>query len=138
MNTIMIIGRTTSEIEIKQTPNGKAVASFTLAVPKRFKRDEANFIPVVAWEKQAELLSQYVGKGQQIAIRGELASRKYEDKQGQKRTAYEVVAEEIFFCDTKNKSESANASAQTGYVPESLPDVEPNFEEIAEDEALPF
>ena len=136
MNSIMIIGRTTSEIEIRQTSNGKAVTSFTLAVPKRFKRDEANFIPVVAWEKQAELLSQYVGKGQQIAIRGELTSRKYEDSQGQKRTAYEVVAEEIFFCDTKIKGENANPSAT--YVPESIPDVEPNFEEISADDGLPF
>ena len=56
MNTVIIIGRTTSDIELKTTNSGKMVCSFTLAVPKNFKKDEANFIPVVFWEKQAEAL----------------------------------------------------------------------------------
>lgn len=133
MNSITIIGRTTSELELKTTNSGKMFCSFTLAVAKRFKREETNFIPVVAWEKQAEILSKYVSKGNLVGIRGELTSRKYEDNNGNKRTVYEVLAEEVELIggegNTENAAPSDNAPAFTAPA---------QFEDVTDDEALPF
>ena len=130
MNTVIIIGRTTTDIELKTTTSGKSVTQFTLAVPKNFKKDEANFIPVVFWGQQAEALSKYVKKGQQIAIQGELTSRKYE-VDGNKRTAYEVVGSNFSFCGTKNNSDTDNTADEKEVA-------QGNYEEIGEDEDLPF
>ena len=130
MNTVIIIGRTTTDIELKATTSGKSVTQFTLAVPKNFKKDETNFIPVVFWGQQAEALSKYVKKGQQIAIQGELTSRKYE-VDGNKRTAYEVVGSNFSFCGAKNNSEGNNTADEKEVV-------QGNYEEIGEDEDLPF
>lgn len=145
MNTVILIGRTTSDIELKTTNSGKMVCSFTLAVPKNFKKDEANFIPVVFWEKQAEALSKYVKKGQQIAVQGELVSRKYE-QDGKTRTTYEVQGTQFSFCGAKQEgatnsttqAENAtqgNTEAPMTYIPDAY---QPKFEEIREDQDLPF
>ena len=133
MNTVIIIGRTTTDIELKTTTSGKSVAQFTLAVPKNFKKDETNFIPVVFWGQQAEALSKYVKKGQQIAIQGELTSRKYE-VDGNKRTAYEVVGSNFSFCGAKNNFEGNNAADEK----EAVQNEYANYEEIGDDEDLPF
>lgn len=132
MNTVIIIGRTTTDIELKTTTSGKSVAQFTLAVPKNFKKDETNFIPVVFWGQQAEALSKYVKKGQQIAIQGELTSRKYE-VDGNKRTAYEVVGSNFSFCGAKNNSDTDNTAKEDASQGEFA-----NYETIGEDEDLPF
>lgn len=149
MNIVTIIGRTTTDIELKTTNSGKMVCSFTLAVPKNFKKDEANFIPVVFWEKQAEALSKYVKKGQQIAVSGELTSRKYE-KDGKTLTAYEVQGTQFTFCGAKQdgatnptpKAENGtqgNTEAPMTYIPDAyMPKSAPAFEEIRDDADLPF
>ena len=149
MNTVIIIGRTTSDIELKTTNSGKYVCSFTLAVPKNFKKDEANFIPVVFWEKQAEALSKYVKKGQQIAVMGELTSRQYE-QDGKTRTTYEVLGTQFTFCGAKQdgttnptpKAENGtqgNTEAPMTYIPDAyMPKAAPAFEEISDDSDLPF
>jgi single-strand DNA-binding protein len=106
MNTVVLIGRTTRDIELRRTGNGTAVASFTLAVNRDFKTNdgqEADFIQCVAWKKTAELLEQYVHKGDRIALNGSIRTRNYEDSHG--RTVYvtEVLVNHVEFLETKNR-----------------------------------
>ena len=147
MNSIVLLGRTTSDIELKQTQGGKSVVSFTLAVKRPMAKDITDFFTITAWDKQAELLSRYVGKGEQICIRGCLTTRSWTDKQGNKRIATEVVANEVNFCESKNNPE-ANSSpneqngsqSKFGYVPQAYTgqtDSRFNFEEVKDDD-LPF
>lgn len=104
MNKVILIGRTTSEIEIKSTQGGKSVCSFSLAVDRPMSKGTTDFIPCTAWNKTAELLGQYVRKGARIAVEGKLTSRQYEDKQGNKRTAYEVLVDSIEFLESREKA----------------------------------
>lgn len=106
MNTVVLVGRTTRDIELRRTGNGTAVASFTLAVNRDFKTNdgqEADFIQCVAWKKTAELLNQYVHKGDKIALNGSIRTRNYEDSHG--RTVYvtEVLVNHVEFVETKNR-----------------------------------
>lgn len=109
MNTVVLVGRTTRDIELRRTGNGTAVASFTLAVNRDFKTNdgqEADFIQCVAWKKTAELLEQYVHKGDKIAVNGSIRTRNYEDSHG--RTVYvtEVLVNHVEFLETKNREQS--------------------------------
>ena len=97
MNKVFLIGRTTDKPQLKQTPNGVSVATFTIAINRRFNSDQTDFIPVVVWRGLAENCAKYIEKGQQVAVSGELQSRRYEDKDGNKRTAFEVNAEDVEF-----------------------------------------
>lgn len=106
MNAVVLIGRTTKDIDLRRTGNGTAVASFTLAVNRDFKTNdgqEADFIQCVAWKKTAELLEQYVHKGDRIAVNGSIRTRNYEDSHG--RTVYvtEVLVNHVEFLETKNR-----------------------------------
>lgn len=105
------MGRLTADPELKTTASGVSVSAFRVAVdrdhqPKGGDR-QADFIPCVAWRQTAEFVSHYFQKGRMIALEGSLQSRNYEDKQGQKRTAYEVIADHIWFCGEKKPDESA-------------------------------
>lgn len=100
LNKINIMGRMTRDPELRNTTSGKPVANFTLAVDRDHNRDETDFIDVVAWNGTAEFVSKYFHKGQMAVVSGRLQSRKYE-KDGQNRTAYEVVAESVYFGDSK-------------------------------------
>lgn len=131
MNNITLIGRATKDIELKTTQSGKNVVSFTLAVPKRFKRDETNWIPVVAWEKQAEILSKYVAKGNMVCVRGELTSRQYESN-SEKRTAYEVLVDEVELIGGKGE----NSASDGGSV--NWQRTTPQFEDVTDEDDLPF
>lgn len=93
MNSVVLTGRLTRDAELRMTTGGKSVASFTLAVDRW--GNGVDFIPCVAWEKAADIISTYAGKGDKVGIRGRIQSRSYEDKTGAKRTVHEVVAEEI-------------------------------------------
>lgn len=138
MNTIILLGRTTSSIELKQTQAGKSVASFSLAVKRPFTKDTTDFHTVVAWDKQAELLSKYVKKGDQICIRGYLTTRTWTDKQGNKRYATEVVADEVSFVGSNENATEAKSEAPT-YTPSAYQaSSAPKFEEIPNDTQLPF
>ena len=147
MNTLVLLGRTTNSIELKQTQAGKSVVTFSLAVKRPFAKDSTDFFNVVAFEKLAETLSRYVGKGQQICIRGYLQNRSWEDGNGNKRTATEVVAQDFSFCEAKKDSEGNNTpntehgsqgriSASQGYMPDAY--MQPNFEQVSNDDPLPF
>ncbi len=111
LNRIVLIGRLTKDPELRYTPNGVAVASFTLAVdrsrPNLQGEREADFIPIVVWQKQAENCANYLGKGRLVAVDGRLQIRTYDGKDGQRRWVTEVIAENVRFLDKKDSGESA-------------------------------
>ena len=93
MNAIALTGRTTKEPELRQTQSGKDVCSFTLAVDRPGVRDTTDFINCVVWEQGARYLTTYGGKGRMVAVTGKLTQRDWEDKNGQRRTTYEVLCD---------------------------------------------
>ena len=106
MNKVHLVGRVTKDIELRQTQNGKSIASFYIAVNRKSKDDGADFIPCVAWEKTAELIEKYIRKGDRIGISGRINTRTYEDKYQKKIYVTEVVVEEIYFFEAKKKEET--------------------------------
>jgi single-strand DNA-binding protein len=137
MNTVVLVGRTTRDIELRRTGNGTAVASFTLAVNRDFKTNdgqEADFIQCVSWKKTAELLEQYVHKGDRIAVNGSIRTRNYEDSHG--RTVYvtEVLVNHVEFLETKNREQSNYNN--NGYTDSDNFNDNENFE--LEKDDLPF
>lgn len=130
MNCISIVGRLVADPELKKTASGTSVSQFCVAVDRPHSKDKADFLYVVAWRHSAEYVSQYGRKGNVVAINGYLSSRKYEDKSGAQRTAYEIVADAVYLCGGKN---SDSAQAPTFSMPQQ------DYEEIGEgDEDLPF
>ena len=117
MNHFVGIGRLTRDPNVKYTQSGKAYASFTLAIDRRKSGDgnqQADFISCVAWEKTAEVISQYVSKGQKIAVEGRIQTRSYE-KDGRKNYVTEVVVQSMEFCDSKGGGASTtNGGAYAG------------------------
>ena len=117
MNHFVGIGRLTRDPNVKYTQSGKAYASFTLAIDRRRSADgnhQADFISCVAWEKTAEVISQYVSKGQKIAVEGRIQTRSYE-KDGRKYYVTEVVVQSMEFCDSKGGGASTtNGGAYAG------------------------
>lgn len=109
MNTIIIMGRLTADPELRQTQSGLSVTSFTVAVDRSFVKQgeerQTDFINVVAWNKTAEFVSKWFTKGQMIAVQGSLQIRSYEDKEGKKRTAAEVIANNVSFCGSKQQKD---------------------------------
>lgn len=107
MNTVALIGRLTMNPELKSTTSGKCVTSFCIAVDRTYQAKgqdrQADFIDIVAWNKTAEFVSRYFTKGSLIAITGEIQTRNFEDKNGNKRKAVEVIARQVSFCESKKK-----------------------------------
>lgn len=105
MNKVVLVGRLTRDPELKFTPGtGRAVATFTLAVNRRFKspgQPEADFISIVVWGKTAENTANYVGKGKLVGVSGTIQTRSYDAKDGTKRYVTEVVADEVQFLEPK-------------------------------------
>lgn len=124
MNIVALTGRIAHTPELKQTPSGTAVLSFSIAVDRRFsgKEKQTDFIDCVAWRTTAEFIARYFSKGDMIAIEGEIQTRQFEDKHGNKRKAVEVVISNVSFCGGKKE--------------QSKQDIE--FEEIGGDDDLPF
>lgn len=112
MNHVVLIGRTTKDIEVMKTNSGKSVSSFTLAVDRYNGNGEnlTDFINCVAWNKTAETLSRYVHKGHKVGIEGSLQVRSYEDKQGQNRYVTEVVVNRIEFLQSRSNEQSNDNS----------------------------
>ena len=140
MNNLTLIGRTTSAIELKQTTAGKSVATFTLAVKRPYTKDTTDFFNCTVWDKQAETMSKHVGKGDQIAVSGYLQNRSWEDNNGNKRIATEVVVKDFYFCGAKNTAQGTGTATPTNYIPESY-NYAPkgDFEAVDESEdGLPF
>lgn len=149
LNRVILMGRLTSDPEHKQTPNGISVTSFSIAVDRNFSGKDGNkqtdFINIVAWRQTADFICKYFSKGRMIALEGSLQTRNYEDKSGNKRTAYEVVVDQAYFADSK---QTGTSSAPSAVFPTPEAFNEPpkgtsfsvgDFEEIdADDSDLPF
>ena len=129
MNSVVIMGRATSAFELKSTPTGKSVASGSLAVKRPFAKDTVDFINIVAWDKQAEILSKYVNKGSMICVRGSLQVRNWTDNDGKKRYATEVMVSEVSFAESKKASDNISITREEN-ASESFVEVE--------EEGLPF
>lgn len=141
LNKVILGGRLTSDVELKQTQSGVAVCSFSLAVNRRFAKEgeqAADFINVTAWRGTAEFISKYFGKGSSICIVGSIQTRNWTDQNGQKRYATDVVADEAMFVDSKSDAPTA---PHMNTAPTSIPlasAMGANFEEAKEDSDLPF
>ena len=120
LNIVAIAGRFVRDPELRRTATGKAVASFTLAVDR--DGEGCDFIPCVAWEATAERIANYFYKGKMALVSGRLQQRDYTDKEGRKRTAYEVVVNRIYFTDKKEETKPSVA----------------DFAVIDDDDELPF
>ena len=126
MNKVVLVGRLTRDPEIRHTQSGAAVASFSLAVNRR-KKDEADFVPVTAWNKTAELVEKYVKKGDRVGIAGRIQTGSYE-KDGRKVYTFDVTADDLEFLSTKAEREEPKHQTFTadsdGFlkVPEKLDD----------------
>ena len=144
MNKVILVGRLTRDPDIKNTTTGKSVASFTLAVDRRFKnkdgQKEADFVPIVVWGKQAEFVGQYLSKGSQIGVSGRLQVRSYDAQDGQRRYVTEVVADEINFLNTgkKDGGNNANTQQQNNSEPMSTMGLDEDFHLMADDDDIPF
>ena len=141
MNIIAITGRLCESPELKQTNTGKSVISTNLAVDRPYAKDTTDFIPVIIWNQSAEYLSKYAHKGTKVAVTGKLTTRKYEDKNGNKRTAFEVVADTVEICDLAKESptEAKNSAPVQPYMPTGYATGNnQNFEDISSEGDLPF
>jgi len=108
MNHTTIIGRLTRDPELKYLENGTPVCSFSVAVNRRFNKDATDFFNVTAWKKVGELCSEYLKKGSQVAINGRMESRKYENRDGQKTTVWELQVDEVEFLGSKGNQSADN------------------------------
>jgi single-strand DNA-binding protein len=121
INNVVISGRLTRDPEIKYTQSGKAVASISVAVNRRFKKDETDFFDCVAWEKLAELAAEYLRKGSLIGIIGSLRQDRYE-KDGQKRSKIVINIEQLEFLESKKTSAGANSNSTSEFEGTEVPD----------------
>ena len=111
LNNVVLMGRLTKDPELRQTPQGVSVAQFSLAVDRSYSKGEekqTDFINITAWRSTADFVSKYFTKGQLVAVRGRLQTRTWQDQSGQKRYATDVVADEVFFAESKGKTEQTD------------------------------
>lgn len=135
-NKVFLAGRLTKDPEVRYTNNNTAVCSFTLAVNRAFAKEgqrQADFIPIVAWQKTAEFCSKYFAKGQKVIVIGRIQVRSWDDNEGKKRWSTEVVAEEVDFADGKKSNNSGDA-----YDPAQNSNTGGGFYPLDEDDDLPF
>lgn len=130
MNSCNFTGRITNDIELKTTQGGLSVCSFTLAVKRPRVKDETDFINLTAFRQTAEYLCNYARKGTLVEVSGVLTSRKWEDKNGNKRTSFEVIADNASILESKKSEESDP-------LPE-FADKLSGFEELSTESDLPF
>ena len=112
-NLVVLTGRLTADPELKTTPNGTSVTTFSIAVDRRYRSGEerqTDFISIVAWRQTAEFVSKYFKKGNLIGIEGSIQTRRYQDKNGNNRTAFEVIANNVQFVESKREAGAEGAS----------------------------
>ena len=115
LNTITVMGRLTRDPEIRYTANRVPVASFAIACDRDFGDKQTDFIEIVAWRNTAEFVSKYFSKGRMAVISGRLQMRSWEDKSGNKRVTAEVVADNVYFGDSKSDSQKAVDVSAAGF-----------------------
>lgn len=132
LNKVIIMGRLTRDPELRRTQGGTAVTSFTMAVDRDFKAQsgekETDFIDVVAWRNTGEFAAKYLAKGRMAAVEGRIQVRDWQDKDGNRRKSVEVVADNVYFADSKRDSKPQESR--------TVDDQE--FDEIEDDDDLPF
>lgn len=106
LNIITVMGRLCADPELRRTQSGKAVTSFTIACERDFKTDDkkVDYLDCVCWNSTAEFVSKYFGKGRMIAVSGKLQMRDWTDKEGNKRRNAEIIADNVYFADSKNSN----------------------------------
>ena len=142
-NNITITGRLTANPELKTTPNGVSVCSFTLAVKRPRTKDTADFIPCQVWRQGAEYLSKYGAKGNMVAVTGALTTRKWQDQNGNNRINYEVTCDTVELLESRTSGEVNNGTAYSANVPQNasadaVAYDQANLEVLGDDEELPF
>lgn len=149
LNVVCLMGRLAADPELRHTPSQIAVTSFRIAVDRTYQskgqEKQTDWIDIVAWRGTAEFVTKYFRKGSMIAVQGSIQTSSYTDKEGNKRTRVEVVADNVFFADSKRDSGSSAANRYDSQVPqfnEAPPAFSTansgDFEEIVGDDDLPF
>ena len=146
LNVVVLTGRLTADPELRHTSNDLAVTSFTIAVNRRFARPgeerQTDFIDIVAWRSNAEFVCKYFKKGNLIAIEGSIQTRTYQDKEGNNRKAFEIVANNVQFVESKRDSGNAAPSEGGNNSDMSLnaysSGVDADFQTTDADDDLPF
>ena len=147
MNQVVLIGRLTKDVDLRFTQSNTAVCQFSIAVDRKYKSEgqpTADFISVVAWKQTAEFIAKYFHKGNRIALTGRIQTRSWEDDNGQKRYATEVIAESVEFCESKQQTENDFAKTEAGYYDGDTPtpapkqDPQEEFFVIYDDPDCPF
>lgn len=138
LNSVCLMGRLVADPELRQTPSGVSVCSFRIAVDRTYQpkgqEKQTDFINIVTWRSTAEFVSRYFRKGQLVAVQGSIQTSQYTDRDGNKRTAFDVVADNVFFAE--KKAESGETKQGAGY--DHSPDIQGDFEEIISPDEFPF
>ena len=141
LNCAVIMGRLTADPELRQTPSGVSVTRFTVAVDRGYvkagEERKADFINVVCWRQTAEFVTRYFAKGSMIAVQGSIQTGSYE-KDGIKRSTFEIVADNVSFCGSKNESGAGAPRATDGAAASFSNGSIDDFAAIADDDDLPF
>lgn len=145
MNKVILMGRLTKEVEMRQTPNGIAVARFAIAVNRRFKNAngeyDVDFINCIAWRKTGEFISRYFQKGSMIAVVGSIQTRSWDGNDGKKQYATEVIVDEAYFTGSKAES-GTGGNAAMDELADRLEGLNEEYDEFADldssDDTLPF
>lgn len=154
LNKVVLAGHLTATPELRQTPNGVSVTSFSIAINRRFSKNadgtqnqnaNVDFINLVAWRNQADFITRYFKKGSAICVTGSLQTRNWTDQQGAKRYATEVVVDEAFFVDSNGQGGGMGFSANQDSFEQSAPQfssmpnsTETSFEDVSSEDDLPF
>ena len=140
MNKAILIGNLTKDPEVRTTPGGATVCTFTIAVNRRYQNQSgervADFLNIVAWRQLGELCGKYLAKGRKVSVIGEIQTRSYDAKDGTKRYITEIVADEVEFLTPKGQ-DSGSGSYERAYDRQSVPQAPEGFTEI-DDDQLPF
>lgn len=138
LNSVCLMGRLTADPELKSTQLGVSVCNFRIAVDRTYtpkgQEKQTDFINIVTWRSTAEFVSRYFRKGQLVAVQGSIQTSQYTDRDGNKRTTFDVVADNVFFAE--KKAESGETKQGAGY--DHSPDIQGDFEEIISPDELPF
>jgi single-strand DNA-binding protein len=116
VNTVTLVGNIATDVELREVADGKKVASFLLAVDRPSKSDEADFIQISAWDRQAELCDEYLGKGRLVGVEGRLRSRSWTDPDGKRHTAVDVTAGRVEFISGSRRAEAEEAPLEEAAV----------------------
>ncbi len=139
INKVILGGRLTADVELKTTTSGISVCSFSLAVNRKGKEAQTDFIDCQAWRQTAEFISKYFRKGSSICIVGNIQKRAWKDKNGENRYATEVIVDEAMFVESKNDAQGMGTyTADQTSAPATNAPTEPNFEPVDTNDDLPF